>query len=85
MTSSLLVPAPARLVTPGHARPARPPPNGGATQPLYAELASSLLRLIEQDTLRPGHRVPSVRCMSLQRGVSISTVLQAYTLLENRG
>jgi DNA-binding transcriptional MocR family regulator len=46
---------------------------------------SSLLRLIEQDTLRPGHRVPSVRRMSLQRGVSISTVLQAYTVLENRG
>ena len=35
--------------------------------------------------MRPGHRVPSVRRMSLQRGVSISTVLQAYTLLENRG
>ena len=58
-------------------------PNGG--QPLYLELAASLQQLIEQDTLRPGHRVPSVRRMSLQRGVSISTVLQAYLLLESRG
>ncbi len=52
---------------------------------LYVELARSLEQLIEQGTLRPGHRLPSVRRMSLQRVVSISTVLQAYTLLENRG
>ncbi len=55
------------------------------SQPLYAELANSLQALVEQGTLRPGHRVPSVRRMSLQRGVSIATVLQAYTVLENRG
>ncbi len=53
--------------------------------PLYVELAESLQQLITQGTLRPGHRVPSVRRMSIQRSVSISTVLQAYTLLENRG
>ena len=56
-----------------------------APAPLYVELARSLEQLIEQATLRPGHRLPSVRRMSLQRDVSISTVLQAYTLLENRG
>lgn len=55
------------------------------SQPLYAELAGSLQELIEQGTLRPSHRVPSVRTMSRQRGVSIATVLQAYTVLENRG
>ncbi|MFA5263989.1 MAG: PLP-dependent aminotransferase family protein [Opitutaceae bacterium] len=53
--------------------------------PLYQDLAGSLQGLIEQGTLRPGHRVPSVRKMALQRDVSISTVLQAYTLLESRG
>ncbi len=66
-----------------------PPPAPTAVtplaQPLYAELAASLQSLIEQGTLRPGHRVPSVRMMSRQRGVSIATVLQAYTVLENRG
>lgn len=56
-----------------------------APAPLYVELARSIEQLIEQGTLRPGHRLPSVRRMSLQRDVSISTVLQAYTLLENRG
>ena len=53
--------------------------------PLYLELADSLQHLIEQGTLRAGHRVPSVRRMSLQRDVSIATVIQAYTQLENRG
>ncbi len=53
--------------------------------PLYVELADSLQHLIEQGTLRAGHRVPSVRRMSLQRDVSIATVIQAYTQLENRG
>jgi DNA-binding transcriptional MocR family regulator len=52
---------------------------------LYAALADSLQNLIEQGTLRPGHRVPSVRRMALQHDVSISTVIQAYTVLENRG
>ena len=56
-----------------------------ASVPLYVELADSLQQLVEQGTLRPGHRVPSVRRMALQRDVSISTVLQAYTVLENRG
>ena len=56
-----------------------------ATAPLYVELARALEHLIEQGTLRPGHRLPSVRRLALQRDVSISTVLQAYTLLENRG
>jgi len=66
-----------------------PPPTkpflASLTQPLYAELADSMQSLVEQGTLRPGHRVPSVRRMSLQRGVSVATVLQAYTVLENRG
>lgn len=52
---------------------------------LYAALADSLQQLIEQGTLRPGHRVPSVRRMALQHDVSVSTVIQAYTVLENRG
>jgi DNA-binding transcriptional MocR family regulator len=56
-----------------------------ASSPLYVELADSLQQLIEQGTLRAGHRVPSVRRMALQHDVSISTVLQAYTVLENRG
>ncbi|MGC3292854.1 GntR family transcriptional regulator, partial [Pseudomonas aeruginosa] len=40
---------------------------------------------IEQRLYRPGHRLPSVRAMSIQHGVSLSTVQLAYRLLEDRG
>ena len=50
--------------------------------PLYLSLAGEIQELVQQGTLRPGHRLPSVRRMALQRDVSISTVIQAYTVLE---
>jgi len=52
---------------------------------LYEEVAARIARLIEQGTYRPGERIPSVRQLSLQQQVSISTVLQAYYMLEERG
>jgi DNA-binding transcriptional MocR family regulator len=52
---------------------------------LYEQLAEDLTGLIATGALRPGDRLPSVRLLSEQRGVSISTVLQAYLLLESRG
>lgn len=52
---------------------------------LYEAVASDISALIHSGTLGPGARVPSVRRMSRQRRVSISTVLQAYHVLENRG
>ena len=52
---------------------------------LYQSLVDSLITLIEKETYRVGERIPSVRKMSKQQGVSISTVLQAYLLLENQG
>lgn len=52
---------------------------------LYEKIASDVTYLIEEGTYRPGERIPSVRKMSQQQGASISSVLQAYLLLENRG
>jgi DNA-binding transcriptional MocR family regulator len=51
----------------------------------YEELADRLADMIERGTFRPGDRIPSVRQMSRQQEVSISTVLTAYYLLEDRG
>jgi DNA-binding transcriptional MocR family regulator len=51
----------------------------------YQELADRLAELIQQGTYPRGERIPSVRQMSQQQGVSISTVLQAYYLLEDHG
>jgi DNA-binding transcriptional MocR family regulator len=61
---------------------APPPPRDGH---LYERLATRITSLIDQGTLRPGERVPSVRKVSLQQRVSIATAIQAYRVLENRG
>ena len=52
---------------------------------LYETIVSSITDLIQEGTYRPGERIPSVRHMSKQQDVSISTVLQAYLVLENKG
>lgn len=52
---------------------------------LYEQVVNRVATLIDRGTLRPGERIPSVRKLSSQLGVSISTVLQAYLLLEDRG
>ncbi len=57
----------------------------GAGPALYEQVADRLARLIEGGTLRAGDRVPSLRQVSRQQRVSLSTGLQAYSLLESRG
>ena len=51
----------------------------------YEELASWITGLVDNGTLPPGSRVPSLRHISKQRQISLSTALQAYRLLEDRG
>jgi DNA-binding transcriptional MocR family regulator len=51
----------------------------------YGQVALRIERLVEQGTLRPGERVPSVRQCSEQHDVSLATVTHAYRLLEDRG
>lgn len=52
---------------------------------LYEQVAAKIASLIDQGAIRRGERVPSVRRLRSQLGVSISTVIQAYLLLESRG
>jgi DNA-binding transcriptional MocR family regulator len=52
---------------------------------LYEQVVDRIAGLIGRGTLRPGERIPSIRRLSTQLGVSVSTVLQAYFLLEDRG
>jgi DNA-binding transcriptional MocR family regulator len=52
---------------------------------LYVRLAEQVTRLIEEGTLRPGDRLPSVRHQSRRQDVSITTVLEAYRVLESDG
>lgn len=52
---------------------------------LYEQVADHIQTLITEGTLKPGDRIPSVRKLREQLSVSISTVLEAYRLLEDRG
>ena len=51
----------------------------------YEALAEEVAESIRRRLLKPGDRLPSVRQASAARGVSPSTVFQAYYLLEARG
>ena len=52
---------------------------------LYVNLAELLGSRIENGFYRPGDRLPSVRALSVEHGVSLSTVQQAYRVLEDNG
>jgi DNA-binding transcriptional MocR family regulator len=52
---------------------------------LYENVATKIETLIDQGVLQPGDKVPSVRKVSMDHGVSLTTAFQAYFLLENKG
>lgn len=60
-------------------------PAGTRKETLYETLAGELARLVQAGTLRLGDRLPSVRRMSQQKTLSLTTVLRAYRLLEDQG
>ena len=51
----------------------------------YEEVADLIAGLVDSGTLSRGSRAPSLREISKQQQVSLSTALQAYRLLEDRG
>ena len=52
---------------------------------LYEDVAARVEGLIADGTLQPGDRIPSIRGLHRKWSVSVSTVLEAYRLLEDRG
>lgn len=54
-----------------------------ASTPLYLALAEQLAGMIRNGTFPPGARLPSIRQTSTQHQVSVPTVVQAYTVLED--
>jgi DNA-binding transcriptional MocR family regulator len=51
----------------------------------YEKVANLIAGLVDSGTLRAGSRAPSLREISKQQCISLSTALQAYRLLEDRG
>src|SRR4026209_554982 len=52
---------------------------------LYLQVAEGLEKLIAEDILRIGDKLPSVRVLSEEYGISMGTAFQAYYHLEGRG
>jgi DNA-binding transcriptional MocR family regulator len=55
------------------------------TRFVYEQVASRLEMLIEKEVFQVGERLPSVRELREQYGISISTALQVYAHLERKG
>jgi DNA-binding transcriptional MocR family regulator len=58
---------------------------GLATIPKYEAVADRIQAMIDNGVYEPGERLPSIRELHLQLGVSINTVREAYRVLESRG
>jgi DNA-binding transcriptional MocR family regulator len=58
--------------------------NGASSSLLYEKVALEISGLIDHGTFRAGDKVPSIRQLSRRFDVSINTVMQAYTLLEDK-
>lgn len=52
--------------------------------PLYREIASRILDLVIDGSIKPGEKVPSLRVLAERMGVSMGTVKEAYWYLEGR-
>jgi DNA-binding transcriptional MocR family regulator len=52
---------------------------------LYIQIANSIEHQIKSEVLKVGDKLPSLRAISNEKGVSISTSQQAYFELESRG
>ncbi|XZG71760.1 aminotransferase-like domain-containing protein [Chitinibacteraceae bacterium HSL-7] len=59
--------------------------NDVAPRPLYQQLADELTEAIASGRYRSGERMPSVRKLAQERGLSLTTVVEAYRTLEDRG
>lgn len=55
------------------------------TDLLYIQIANNLEHQIKHDLLRVGDKLPSLRTICNERGVSLSSAAQAYLELESRG
>lgn len=52
---------------------------------LYQEVAERIEKLIEKRSLKVGDKLLSVRALSKEQGISLSTAFQAYYYLESKG
>jgi DNA-binding transcriptional MocR family regulator len=71
-------------LTPANSQPAVTQPGRSSELPIYQTIADQLHDAINKGTLRAGDRMPSVRTLCSQFGVSPGTATQAFRVLEMR-
>src|SRR5450432_128284 len=52
---------------------------------LYVQMAARIEKQVKQNLLKPGDKLPSVRALSQEQGISLSTAFKTYTELESMG
>src|SRR6476661_3299074 len=52
---------------------------------LYMQISDGIEKMISEEVLRIGDKLPSVRVLSNEYGISMGTAFQAYYHLEGRG
>src|SRR5690242_19966490 len=55
------------------------------TDHLYLQIAGNLEQMIQNEILKIGDKLPSVRMLSDEYGISMGTAFQAYYYLEGKG
>jgi DNA-binding transcriptional MocR family regulator len=73
------------MIAPARSMRSRRKNSADGSEPLYARLAGEMGKLINRGVWRPGDRLPSIRKASRQHRVSVTTAVQAYLALEDRG
>ena len=56
-----------------------------AADHLYLQVAGALEKMIDEEILKIGDKLPSVRVLSEKNGISMGTAFQAYYHLEGKG
>lgn len=54
-------------------------------EPIYGQIAARIRERILRGDLRTGHRLPAVRTLASDLGVSLNTVARAYRRLDDEG
>jgi len=54
-------------------------------EPIYLDMANKLASMIEENVYKAGEKLPSLRSLHRQNGISIGTVLQAFNHLADKG
>ena len=67
------------MTTQNRTRPRR------SAEPLYIQIAAGLEKMIGEEILKIGDKLPSVRMLSDEYGISMGTAFQAYYHLEAKG